>query len=183
MKFTLLEFIIIIVAILIIISIIHIAIYNKIQYYKIRINESEANLDEDLRKRYDIILRAFNVIKTNISGFDDEVKSFEGLDKKNMSNFEMDRRLQKTTILIKDIIDDNSLLDDNRSFKEIMNDLRKNEERIEAAKGFYNKNTTKLNAYIKKFPSNIVARLHNIKVANYFDGKNMEDDIFDDFKL
>ena len=40
-----------------------------------------------------------------------------------------------------------------------------------------------LNAHIRKFPNNIVAKIHQIKSKPYFDGKDMFDDNTKDFKL
>ena len=54
---------------------------------------------------------------------------------------------------------------------------------LQAAKSFYNKYTSELNDLIRKFPSNIVARMHGMEIKTFFDGKNMQDEIFDDFKL
>ena len=56
-------------------------------------------------------------------------------------------------------------------------------EKLQAAKSYYNKYTSELNDLIRTFPSNIVARMHNINIKPFFDGKNMEDEIVDDFKL
>ena len=65
----------------------------------------------------------------------------------------------------------------------IINNLKDNDEILEAAKSFYNKYTTEINLLIKKFPTNIIAKFHKIKLRNYFDGKNMFDDEIKDFKL
>ena len=56
-------------------------------------------------------------------------------------------------------------------------------ERLEATKSFYNKYTSLLNKLIKKFPSNILAKIHHIEVQTYFDGKDLFDDKKEDFKL
>ena len=57
------------------------------------------------------------------------------------------------------------------------------EEKSDAAKSYYNKYTTSLNLLIKKFPSNIIARIHGIEERFYFDNKNMNDNDILDFKL
>ena len=56
-------------------------------------------------------------------------------------------------------------------------------EQINAAKKFYNKYTSKSNELVRTFPSNIIAKFHNISIRNFFDNKDMNDDIIDDFKL
>ena len=39
------------------------------------------------------------------------------------------------------------------------------------------------NDLVRTFPSNLVARMHRIEIKPFFDGKNMEDDIVNDFKF
>ena len=74
-------------------------------------------------------------------------------------------------------------LEKNKDFTNIINSLYDSDEKLEAAKSFYNKYTSKLNEVIRKFPSNIIALIHQIKTKAYFDGKNMFDDEIEDFKL
>jgi hypothetical protein len=40
-----------------------------------------------------------------------------------------------------------------------------------------------MNDLIRAFPSNIVSRMHRFDIKSFFDGKNMQDEIIDDFKL
>jgi len=54
---------------------------------------------------------------------------------------------------------------------------------LQAAKSYYNKYTSELNDAIRQFPSNIVAKMHGMEIKPFFDGKNMQDDIVDDFKF
>ena len=71
----------------------------------------------------------------------------------------------------------------NKGFKEVLSENKKASEKLQAAKSYYNKYTSELNDLVRTFPSNIVARLHAITIKPFFDGKNMEDEIVDDFKL
>ena len=66
---------------------------------------------------------------------------------------------------------------------EVPVDIDKIDENLLAGKNYYNKNTSELNKIIQKFPSNFVAKLHRYKIKPFFDGKNMQDTIIDDFKL
>ena len=82
-----------------------------------------------------------------------------------------------------DIDSVSNIEDDNDEYNTIINNLKDNDEILEAAKSFYNKYTTEINLLIKKFPTNVIAKFHKIKLRNYFDGKNMFDDEIKDFKL
>ena len=56
-------------------------------------------------------------------------------------------------------------------------------EKITSAKSFYNKYITESNELVRKFPSNIVAKFHNVKIKYFFDNNDMNDEEINDFKL
>lgn len=163
------------------IGLLYLNIYNKIQRMKIRIDESETIIDDMLRLRYDLILRASNIINNYLNK--EYFKDLETLRNKKISNFDMDRKITESLNLYEKIKNDNKNLCDDDKLKEIDINLKNSEERLEAAKAYFNLNTSKLNAIIKTFPSMIVSRLHNIKIRPYFDGKDLTDDDVNDFKL
>ena len=57
------------------------------------------------------------------------------------------------------------------------------EAEIVAARKYYNDIVTDYNKLVRSFPSNIVAKVSRYKTKTYFDGKNMEDEDINDFKL
>lgn len=178
------EFVMTILAMVIVfalIAILYIVLYNKLQNNLIRINESENEIDETLRKRYDLLVKMESLINNNTKLDQNNFKDFNSETK--ISNFDADRKLTKITETFKKIRSDYSKELDIEAFNNILTELKINEEKNEAAKAYYNKFTTKLNLIIKKFPSNIIARIHKIKERNYFDNKNLYDDDILDFKL
>jgi LemA protein len=173
-------FIIIIVGV---IGILYVYQYNKLQHSKTKIDHAECLIDEALRNRYDILVSADKLIKSELKN---DKTYFKGLDKvknENISNFDLDRKLTEYINLLEQIKLDYPDLANNKGFKEIMSDNKKVCEKLQAAKSYYNKYTSELNDLIRTFPSNIVSRLHKIDIKPFFDGKNMEDEIIDDFKL
>ena len=177
---------IIILAILIIISAIiitYIFNYNKLQSMNIKINESEHIIDEELRNKYDLIMKSSNIINKDLIKEITYFKELEKIKSDQISNFEMDRKITEGENLISKVKSDHKSLDDNEEYNEIVNSLKDSDEILEAAKSFYNKYTTEIILIIKKFPTNLIAKIHKIKLRNYFDGKNMFDDEIKDFKL
>lgn len=174
--------ILVVIAILSVLTIVYVLTYNKIQKYMIRINEAESQIDESLRKKYDILVTMENIINETLNL---KQNNFEDLKKKDVkiSNFDMDRKLTKTVDLFKKIRSDYIEELDFEAFRSLLVDLKISEEKNEAAKKYYNKYTTQLNMLIKRFPSNIIAKIHSIKEHLYFDNKDMSDDDILDFKL
>ena len=157
--------------------------YNKLQHSKTKIDHAECLIDEALRNTYDILVKADKVIQSELGGEKTYFKGLEKVKNENISNFDLDRKLTEYVSLLDQIKLDNSELANNKGFKDILNEMKKASEKLQAAKSYYNKYTSELNDLIRTFPSNLVARLHAINIKPFFDGKNMEDEIVDDFKL
>lgn len=156
--------------------------YNKLQHSKTKIEHAECLIDEELRSRFDILIKIDSLINTEL-----ETKSlFKDLDKlkkDTISNFDLDRKLVSYYNILEQIRIDHDKLNQNKAFKSLINEANKSYEKLQAAKSYYNKYTSELNELIRAFPSNIIAKLHNFSIKSFFDGKNMQDDIVDDFKL
>ncbi len=173
-------FIIIIVGAL---GILYVYQFNKLMHSKTKIDQAEYLIDEALRNRYDILLRADKLVQNELKN---DKTFFKGIDKvrnEDISNFDLDRKLVEYLNILEQIKVDYPDLLNNKGFKEILSDNKRETEKLQAAKSYYNKYTSELNDLIRTFPSNIVARMHGIAIKPFFDGKNMEDEIIDDFKL
>lgn len=157
--------------------------FNNLQEKNIKINESESIIDNELRNKYDLIMKSSTTINKLLKKEVTYFKDLEKLKKDNISNFDLDRKITEGENLIDQVKNDYKSLNDNEEYISIINNLKDSDEILEAAKSFYNKYTTEINLLIKKFPTNIIAKFHKIKLRNYFDGKNMFDDEIKDFKL
>ena len=156
--------------------------YNQIQHSKTKISQAECLIDEALRDRYDLLINADSLLKEIL----DSKSLFKDLNKlkdENISNFDLDRKLSEYVGILLKVKNDSKDLMDNKAFKDIISNNKKIDEKLQAAKSYYNKYTSELNDLIRTFPSNIVARIHGIPIQTFFDGKNLEDTIVDDFKL
>ncbi len=163
------------------ICIVYVYNYNLLQHSKTKINQAECLIDEALRYRYDIILRADKLVK-KATGKNIE-KDLDKLKDENISNFDLDRKLMECFNLLKQVKFDNPELMEDKAFKQVFTDDKKALEKLQASKSYYNKYTGEFNDLVRSFPSNIVAKMHGFQVKSFFDGKNMEDTIVDDFKL
>ena len=173
-------FIVIIVGAL---AVLYIYQYNKLQHSKTKIDQAEGLIDEALRERYDLLLRADKLVQSELKN---DKTFFKGLDKvKNddISNYDLDRKLTEYVGILEQIKLDYSDLANNKGFKDLLSESKKINEKLQAAKTYYNKYTSELNDLIRQFPSNVVARMHGIEIKPFFDGKNMQDEIVDDFKF
>lgn len=160
----------------------YVVYFNKLNYLKTKVMEAEAIIDENLRIKYETLIRISNSLKKHMKSDKNYFKEYEKLRDLNITNFDMDRKLNEGFTLILKMIDDLNLSDNEELNKEIEN-IKRLDEKLTAAKNYYNKNTSLENAIIRKFPTNFIARIHNFKLKLFFDGKDMEDEIIDDFKV
>ncbi len=156
--------------------------FNKLNDLKTKIHEAEMIIDESLRTKYDTLIRVSNHIRTHMENNKNYFKEYEKLKETNISNFDMDRKLNEGYTLILKMIDDLKLNEDEELNQDI-DSIQRLDEKLTAAKNYYNKNTSEENAIVRKFPTNIIARIHGFKVKLFFDGKDMDDEIIDDFKM
>ena len=156
--------------------------YNKFQSYIIRINECEAGIDTVLRKRFDLLNKSIGIIKANT----DEENVLEIISKlrsKKLSNFELDRYLYDAINEYSVYKEKYVVLKNNVDFLKIDIELNGSEAEIVALRKYYNDIITDYNKLAKTFPSIIIGFLFKYKKKTYFDGKNMDDEIINDFKL
>ena len=164
-------------------GIVYVIYYNKMQYLKTKIEHAESIIDETLRTRFDLLVRADNIVKSTLNDGKEYFKEYIGLKKKNNINFVMDRKLKDAFALLYKFRDDYPELNENKELKTIFSSIKESDEKIAAVTNYYNKNTNELNGMVRKFPSNIVGKFHHFKISSFFDGKDMNDEIYDDFKL
>lgn len=175
-------FIIIIVCLILIVCA---NIYNNFQKYIIRINEAEANIDSTLRKRFDLLNKSINIIKGNCN-IEENISVLESISKlrsKKLSNFELDRSLYEVINEFNNYKQTYEQLQTCEDFIKIEVALNESEAEIIAFRKYYNDIITDYNKIARSFPSIVIAKIFGYKIKTYYDGKNMEDEVINDFKL
>lgn len=161
----------------------YINIYNQFQSYIIRINEAETFIDTTLRKRFDLLNKSIGIIKSNLKTKKDVLPMIQELRSQKFSNFELDRKLYEAINEFNEYKETISELKNSETFLKIELGLVESEAEIVAARKYYNDIITDYNSLVRKFPSIIVSKISRYKIKPYFDGKDMEDDDIQDFKL
>lgn len=177
--------IIILVIILIVcgIAIFYASIYNKFQDYIIRINEVESIIDNNLRKKYDLINRAIPIIKSIIPKDKEIFEEIVKLRSRKLSNFELFRVLERSSSELNSLKEEFPDIQKSEEIKKIQNNIIDIDNTVDEATSYYNDNISIYNKLLKKFPSNIVATFSKYKEKLFFDRKDMSDDDYNDFKL
>lgn len=161
----------------------YVNVYNKYQSYIIRINEAEANIDSTLRKRFDLLNKSIGIIKANIETDQEVLEVIVKLRSRKLSNFELDRTLYEAINEFHNYQEQHPELMESETFVKIELGLAESESEIIALRKYYNDIITDYNKLLRTFPSNVVAFFCKYKLKTYFDGKDMYDEVINDFKL
>ena len=67
------------------------------------------------------------------------------------------------------VAESNPDLKANQNFLSLQDELTDTEDKIQAARRFYNSNVTSLNSKVQSFPSNLIAGIFGFKQREFFD--------------
>jgi len=166
-----------------ILALIYMLVYNKLNDLVIRINEVEANIDSNLRNKYDLINRSVSIIKGNIEIKNNTFEEIVKLRSRKISNFELERKLSDAYNEFLNIKEANTDLKNSEELVKINLSLEEINEKLAILTQYYNNNITKYNKMITMFPTNIVAKVNKFTTKLFFDRKDMSDDDYKDFKF
>jgi LemA protein len=164
----------IILIILAIIVIWAIVAYNGLVRSRNRAQESWADIDVQLKRRYDLIPNLVNTVKgyaAHESGAFEKVTQARaaamgatGLSAKGVAENQLAGAL-KSVFAIAEAYPD---LKANQNFLSLQSELTDTEDKIQAARRFYNGNVRDFNTSIQVFPGSIMAGMFHFKVMEFF---------------
>ncbi len=164
----------IIIAILVVLVLWFIGSYNRFVRLVNRAKEAWADIDVQLKRRYDLIPNLVNTVK----GYaEHESSAFENVTKaraaamgatniadKGAAENQLVGAL-KSVFAIAEAYPD---LKANQNFLSLQQELSDTEDKIQAARRFYNTNVRDLNTGIESFPGNIIASIGHFSKMDFF---------------
>ncbi len=140
-----------------------------------RAKEAWADIDVQLKRRYDLIPNLVNTVKGyathEASAFENVTKAramamgAQGLEEKGKAENMLSGAL-KSIFAIAEAYPD---LKANQNFLELQRELSDTENKIQAARRFYNTNVRDLNIGIESFPGNVVASFFKFSKMEFFE--------------
>jgi LemA protein len=153
-----------------------IIIYNSFVSLMTRAGEAWADIEVQLKRRYDLIPNLVNTVKGyathESSAFENVTKARSaamGATGPTAEHAQAENMLSgalKSLFAISEAYPD---LKANTNFLSLQNELSDTENKIQAARRFYNANVRDLNIKIDSFPSNILANLFHFSKKEFFD--------------
>lgn len=157
-----------------------IVIYNALVTLKNRVDESWSDIDVQLKRRHDLIPNLVNTVKGYATH---EKELFEKVTQARSAAMgaqtpgqkeEAENMLSGTLKSLFAVAENYPDLKANQNFLELQRELTDTEDKIQAARRFYNTNVRDFNIKIETFPSNMVAGMLNFSKRDFFAAEESE---------
>jgi len=164
---------IIVLAVIILLWVIY--TYNRLITLRNRTKEAWADIDVQLKRRYDLIPNLVETVKGYAAH---ERELFEKVTEARTKAMaaqtvkekgEAENFLSQTLKSLFAVAENYPDLKASVNFLELQRELTDTENKIQAARRFYNGNVRDLNIKIESFPSNIIAKIFNLQKAEFFE--------------
>ncbi|MDO8504213.1 MAG: LemA family protein [bacterium] len=149
--------------------------YNRLITLRNRMKEAWADIDVQLKRRYDLIPNLVETVKgyaSHESGVFEKVTEArtramgaQTLKEKG----EAENILAGTLKTLFAVSENYPQLRASENFLELQRELTDTEDKVQAARRFYNGNVLELNNKIQSFPTNIIAGMFNFKQGEFFE--------------
>ena len=170
---------IILLVVLAIVLIVIIAIwstYNGLVKLDERVNEAWSDITVQLKRRTDLIPNLVEVVKGYAKHENDAIKAVSDARAKMMGartvegSAEADKSLTGVLSRLMAVSESYPELKANTNFQQLSSELADTEDKIQAARRFYNAGAKELNTKIKMFPSNVINNLvGHFEKREYYD--------------
>src|SRR5580765_3335014 len=167
---------IIIVAIIVVLLLVVVAMFNKLVRLRNRAENAWAQVDVQLRKRYDLIPNLVETVKGYASHERETLQAVTNARAAAAApGASPAQQAQQENVLtaalgrLFAVAEAYPDLKANTNFLQLQRDLTDTEDRVAASRRFYNANVRALNTKVETVPSNIVAGMFSIRTAEYFE--------------
>lgn len=165
----------IVLGIIVVIILAIIGIYNNLVHLKMRVKNAWAQIDTQLKRRFDLIPNLVETVKGYMVHEEQTLKevvearnsftSAEGVQGKAEANNNLTNTLKSIFALAEAYPD----LKANENFNALQVELSSTEDKIAYARQFYNDTVQMYNTAIMSFPSNILAGMFGFKEESFFE--------------
>ncbi len=160
-----------------------IAIYNGLIKLKNRVDEAWSDIDVQLKRRYDLIPNLVNTVKGYASHEKEVFEKVTEARTRAMSaqsagdKAQAENMLSQTLKSLFAVAEAYPDLKANQNFLELQRELTDTENKIQAARRFYNGNVRDFNIKIQVFPNNIFAGMLNFNAREFFEAEEGEKEV------
>lgn len=166
---------IVIVIVIVVLLLLGVYIYNSLVRAKVRTDEAWSDIEVQLKRRYDLIPNLVNTVKGYATHEKEvfekvaEVRT-QALNAKTVGEAaKADNQFQTALKSIFAVAEAYPQLRASENFQKLQDEVTDTEDKIQAARRFYNGAARDLNIRIQTFPTNLVAGMLGYKPREFFD--------------
>jgi len=166
---------IVIIAIVVVSILAIIGMFNRFVILRNRGKEAWADIDVQLKRRYNLIPNLMNTVKgyaqherelfEKVTQARAQAMNAQGAGAKGQAENMLTNTLKSLFAVAENYPD----LKASENFKHLQEELTDTEDKVQASRRFYNNNVNALNIKIESFPSNVIARLFSFKKMELFE--------------
>jgi LemA protein len=168
----------IVIIVLVVLAVALIALYNGLIKARIRVDEAWSDITVQLKRRYDLIPNLMETVK----GYATHEKSvFENVTKARTAAMnaggiaqkaQAENMLSDTLKSLFAVAENYPDLKANQNFKELQDELVDTEDKVQAARRFYNANVRNYNEKLQVFPTNVFGGAMGFTHRDFFEVEN-----------
>ncbi|MFT5424964.1 MAG: LemA protein [Phycisphaerales bacterium] len=150
--------------------------YNRLVSVRQHLRDSWAGVDVELKRRYDLIPNLVNTVKGYASHESETLEKVIAARNQAAGNTgSVASQAQDETVLmgalkqLAVVVEQYPDLKANTNFQQLQHQLTDTEDRLAAARRFYNGNAREMNTLVQQFPSNIIAGMFKFVLAEFFE--------------
>lgn len=160
-----------------------IAMYNGLVRLNVRVDEAWSDIDVQLKRRYDLIPNLVNTVKGYATH---ERELFEKVTAARTAAMgagttaekaQAEDTLSGTLKSLFAVAESYPDLKANQNFLELQRELSDTENKIQAARRFYNANVMEFNTKVQVFPTNVFAGMLNFSKREFFEANELEREV------
>ncbi len=162
---------IIIIAVILLLAI---GLFNSLVKSKNRVDEAWSDIDVQLKRRHDLIPNLVATVQgyathektvfQNVTEARAQAEAAQGLAAKQKA----EDNLSKSIMGIFAVAENYPELKASQNFQQLQSDLTDTEDKIQAARRFYNSNARDYNIKIQEFPGNVIAKMLGFGKRDFF---------------
>ena len=162
---------IVIVVLILIFAIWYISVSNKLNRAVVKIDEASSGIDVALTKRYDVLTKMIEVVKSYAKHeketLFDVIKLRDNMSMKEKSeaNHLMDENFKKINIVAENYPE----LKSSENYNTLQKSITDVEEHLQAARRLYNSNISLYNQMIVSFPTSVIAKNKGMVKKDFFE--------------
>lgn len=170
----------IIIAIVVVLGLALIGIYNSLVRLRVRVEEAWSDITVQLKRRLDLIPNLVESVKgyakhekgvfEDVTEARSAVQNAKGVKETAKAENQFEGAL-KSLFAVAEAYPD---LKANENFLDLQNELTDTEDKIQAARRFYNGGVRDLNTKIQTFPVNLIAGMFGFKERDFFELEEIE---------